>query len=223
MSSCRNQFRRSTRALTRAPAGPVPASRARAVAVALSTAALVTAAACGGKDPYAPTATLETTGSTFVLYPLSRVRPPFNSALKLHTPTAVQPTLVALTGSTIVLAPNFDVAFDVDTAGRVVLLQPKQLVSAQLVVRTAFQTSTTPFDSLGAAPGGSYQPDSLLRVSVGQTVAVEAQGVECQNQSPFYAKLVVDTYDAVTGALTVRVRVDPNCGFRSFASGLPKS
>ena len=37
-----------------------------------------------------------------------------------------------------------------------------------------------------------------------------------------YAKLVIDSVNRVTRQLYLRSVVDPNCGFRSFASGIPK-
>ena len=213
MSSRHNQFRPVTRA-------------SRRVAAFAAVPAIVAAAACGGKDPYAPTAAYATVSpAAYTLYPASRVRAPYTSALDLFTPNPVRPAVqsVALR-SGITLAPNFDVALDVDSTGRILLLHPKQLVSTPTVPKTGFQTSGTRFDSLGSAPTGSYEQDSTVRVSVGQTVVVQAQGVACyDNGTFFYAKLVVDAYDAASGALTVRVTVDKNCGFRSFATGIPTS
>lgn len=222
MSSCRNQFRHFTRAFPRTPSP----RQVRALAGLVTLACSVTgAAACGGKDPLAVNAAYNTLGTSFVLYPQSRVRAPYFSALELRTPTRVQPGVTAVSSNgVVVLAPNFDVAFDLDSAGKIVLLQAKQLVSAQFVPRTGFQTSTTAFDSLGAAPGGTYQLDSIVRVSVGQTFIVQAQGTTgCTVTAPFYAKLVVDSVSPATGAMYIRARIDPNCGFRSFAAGLPTS
>ena len=64
-----------------------------------------------------------------------------------------------------------------------------------------------------------------MRVSVGQTVVVQAQATAgCYgNNTFFYAKLVVDSVSATTGALAVRVFTDPSCGFTSFATGIPTS
>ena len=211
MSPRRNQFRTSAHT----------ARRANALA---AVAAITGAAACGGKDPYAPTASLPTYAVSYTIFPLSRVRAPFYPALDLHTPNAVRPAVQSyLIGSTYTLVPNFDVAFDLDSAGHIVLLQPKQIVTTTTVPKTGFQTSTTAFDALGSAPGGTYQQDSLVRVSPKQTVIVQAQGLACLSAGTFfYAKLVVDSITAA-GALATRVVTDPNCGFKSFASGVPTS
>lgn len=210
MSSHHNRFRPAAVARRRAPA-------------LLATAALVAAAACGGRDPFAPTASATTVGPvSFVLYPLSRARAPFYSALSLQFAEPIQPAVLATSSG---LLPNFDVVFDVDSAGQLVLRPAKQLVSTSIVPRTGFQTSSTKFDSLGAAPGGTYQSDSAQRVAVGQTVVVQAQGyLGCLTSGTFfYAKIVVDSVYTGTGALAVRVVSDPNCGFKSFASGIPTS
>ena len=38
-----------------------------------------------------------------------------------------------------------------------------------------------------------------------------------------YSKLVVDSVSAGTNAIWFRFVANPNCGFRSFAAGLPKN
>jgi hypothetical protein len=199
---------------------PVVPARRRAPALAAAALAVAAAAACGGRDPYAPIAQTSTVGpQSLTLVPLSRVRAPFYPALDLRFAEPVQPA-VGVTGNGLV--PNFDVAFDVDGAGRIILLPAKLVVSTTVVPSTGFQTSSTKFDSLGSAPGGTYQSDSV-RVTVGQTVVVQAQSTICGAGSFFYAKLVVDSVYSTTGALAVRVLSDPNCGFKSFASGVPTS
>lgn len=200
----------------------LPTSAGRGASVAAALVALGVAA-CGGKDPYAPTASYQTVGTTTTLYPMSRVVAPQNSALELRTPTELRPA-VYLSSVVGAVVPNFDVAFDVDSAGHIVLLPPKLVTSAQFVPRTGFQSSGTLFDSLKSAPGGTYQADSAFRVTVGQTVVVQAQGTTgCSVASPFYAKLVIDSYDSTTGAIAIRAYIDPNCGFKSFAAGVPSS
>ncbi|GJG87589.1 hypothetical protein tb265_27700 [Gemmatimonadetes bacterium T265] len=180
------------------------------------------AAACGGKDPYAPTAYLPTIGTTFVMYPLSTVVAPQNSAIELRTPTEVRPA-VYLSSTLGELVPNFDVAFDVDSTGQIVLLPPKLVVSPTYSPRTGFQISSTLFDSLKAAPGGTYQADSAFRVKVGQTIVAQVQGTGCTVASPFYVKMVIDSVNATTRAMYLSARVDPNCSFKSFAAGVPSS
>jgi hypothetical protein len=64
-------------------------------------------------------------------------------------------------------------------------------------------------------------------VDPGQVVVVQSvrNGVNdaCQfDISPYiYTKLTVDSISLATRALRVTAVVDPNCGFRSFESGIP--
>ncbi|HEY0779831.1 MAG TPA: hypothetical protein VGD56_17830 [Gemmatirosa sp.] len=192
------------------------------------TITVVAAAACGGKDPYAPVATYDTIATTFTVYPLRAAPPPYGSALDLHTPltpSVVRPQLIAYTSTsgTTTIAPNFDVAFDLDSVGNILVYPPKLITSSLAAPRTAFQTSTTAYTSLGNAPDGTYQADSVIRVKVGQSVVVQAQGLSCSTGAPFYAKFVVDSISALTSALYLRATIDQNCGFKSFAAGLPTS
>ena len=198
-----------------------PLSRALAVCAFVLGAAAV--AACGGKDPYAITASYVNVSISFVVFPLRNAPPPHAPALDLRAAAVVRPAIV-YSSSSGALVPNFDVAFDVDSAGHVLLLPPKLVTSAQIIPRTGFQLSSVAYDSLGSAPGGTYKPDSTLQIAPGQTVVVQAQGTTgCSVASPFYAKLVVDRVDPSTGAIYGRATIDPNCGFKSFSSGLPTS
>jgi hypothetical protein len=64
-------------------------------------------------------------------------------------------------------------------------------------------------------------------VTVGETVIVRARNV-CRNGFPgrdfFYAKVQLLELGSSDGFRTARfrIRTDPNCGFRSFADGLPE-
>lgn len=202
--------------------GPA-ATEARATA-ALALAALL--GACNsGDDPFRPRASNVTTLDTLVVHPFGGAQPLLPSALDLLGRRAVRPGVVA--GSV-----NFDLALDRDRAGNVVLLPartlaiPPSLDASTGSPRTGFQVVPTGFDVLESAPRNGYVPDSVLTVRVGQTIAVEGQGITagqltCPTNRALYAKLVVDSVAAATGALHLRVRTNPNCGFRSLRPGLP--
>lgn len=207
---------------------PVPAFRrapvVRAAVTSLVAGAAALAAACGGKDPYAPVAYYSTQSTEFAVYPLQRTTPPYFNAVNLYGAAPVQLALTVVSSTLSAgLYPNFDVAFDLDAGGNVLLLPPKLVTAAQIVPRTGFQVVKEAYDSLTFAPGGTYQADSAFRITRGQTVVVQAQGSACSLASPFYAKLVVDSINTGTGAIYVRMRVDPNCGFKSLAAGVPSS
>jgi hypothetical protein len=81
------------------------------------------------------------------------------------------------------------------------------------------------YDSLTLAPTGDYGADSSLTVALGETVAVRVPriGNECiyAGRPYFFSKLVVDSVRLADRLIFVRATTDPNCGFRSFAPGVP--
>jgi hypothetical protein len=82
------------------------------------------------------------------------------------------------------------------------------------------------FDALTAAPKSGYRADTTLVTAPGQVVAIQSSdpnacGVSLTGTT-LYAKVVVTAIDPVQKTLALRFAVDPNCGFFSFASGLPK-
>jgi hypothetical protein len=210
----------------RRPAPPTPrrgapASRGAAVLAALGVAA---ASACsGGTDPFALRASFETTLDTLVVYPLSSTELLLPSGVDLFGGIAVRP---GLRGGAY---PNFDFALDRNAQGQVVLYPAQRVVVAPAgSPRVGFSVQSAAFDVLSTAPRDGYRFDSLQVVTLGQTVAIESQGVSNQglvcasSTSPMRAKMIVDSVARATGALHLRVRTNPNCGFRSLEPGLPK-
>ncbi|MGK2936029.1 MAG: hypothetical protein ACSLFE_12420 [Gemmatimonadaceae bacterium] len=127
-------------------------------------------------------------------------------------------------------AANFDVVFDLDAQRRVVLY-PVKLVVFPLtgVSEVGLRKVEGTFESVQRAPTGSYETEEPLTVSVGEVVVIEArrnrQGDLCTFAlSPnIYSKIVVDSVSTGTDAIWFRLVANPNCGFRSFAPGLPKN
>jgi hypothetical protein len=117
----------------------------------------------------------------------------------------------------------------VDTSGSGVLLYPSQLIidSDVLPASTAFLEVTTNFDSIPEALTSGYQDTTAVAVSVGETVLVRAGNV-CFGGFPgrdfFYSKLQLLEITTSSGFRSARFRIrsNPNCGFRSFADGLPE-
>ena len=193
------------------------------VAAALAAASLT---ACGGEDPFAPRATLDTVGVAYQVYPFSNAPSLLPTAISLFGVQAVRP-LIRVNQSL-----NFELAVDLDAQGRVRLLPPKLLVAPQgasLVTGVQIMTGTT-YEALTRAPNSGYQFDSATVVTPGQVVAIQTQGagpasIVCSTTAPMYAKLVVDSIRPSSGTQVIymRARVDPNCGFRSLETGLPTS
>lgn len=209
----------------RAPVGREATARRRRLSVLAACALGVLAACESGDDPFRPRASLVTTLDTLVVYPFGSTEAALPSALDLLGRRAVRPAIFA--GST-----NFDLVLDRGPSGSVVLFParaiavPPSLDATSGAPRTGFQLVTSGFDVLEVAPRDGYQPDTVLTVRFGQTVAIEGQGINagrltCDASRALYAKLVVDSVSAATGAFHVRVRTNPNCGFRSLQPGLP--
>ncbi|MFN2571214.1 MAG: hypothetical protein ABR537_06320 [Gemmatimonadales bacterium] len=175
--------------------------------------ALLIAAACG--SPFGlPQAGIANRVDTLSLYALS------------GTPVS-SPSGYALIFREVVRTDQnagFDFAFDIDSAGRAVLLPTGAL---RLGRQSGIQLSTTPFDSIKIAPGGKYQLDSAVVVDSNTVAVVHSRPTTCSFgiAAVYYAKLHVlriDTGSAPGGRrIDLEVLTDINCGYRGLEPGLP--
>ncbi|MFL5576779.1 MAG: hypothetical protein ACJ79S_12500 [Gemmatimonadaceae bacterium] len=204
--------------------------RSRVLGPAALALALAAGSACS--DPLRVQASLENVTDTLVVYALSDT-----AAARRDFPTSLstgnivvdgggsavgRPTLLPTGGDA-----SFDVAFDLDDQRRVVLYPMRRIIIGSATRTVGLQVVGTPFETLAEAPKNGYQFDSVaVTVTPGQTVAIQAQTVTCASTSNFspytYSKLVVDSVSAGVPAIHFRIVVDPNCGFRSFSSGVPR-
>jgi hypothetical protein len=122
---------------------------------------------------------------------------------------------------------NFDVAFDLDNQGRALIYPVQKVVSSLTSTRrVGLRKVTGAFDDITIAPTGTYA-DSTIVASKGDIVVIQSarngSGDACQfDISPYiYTKLLVDSIAVDTRTLVVQAVLDPNCGFRSFESGIP--
>jgi len=152
-----------------------------------------------------------------------------NSAPR-NAPTAVYLYSVVIGASAVSASSDFsfDVAFDINNAGEAVLLPVRTVASGLAGTHTVgLQLVNTPYDSLTFAPNKNYKYDSTLVVTPGQVVAVQSVGSACNTAlyaNPYiYGKLTVDAINASSHTLRLRYTVDPNCGFRSLTTGVPKN
>jgi hypothetical protein len=198
----------------------------RSFAPFLAAAGVLAATACG--DPTRLRATLEIEHDTLVAYALNGTSPDLPSGL--NTPFH---EVVRADGSL-----TFDVAFDIDANGRVLLLSLNRVLGTPSAGRlVGVQDSVAAYETIVQAPSVGYSPDSILvlspRFDLGgveragtDTVAiVRAATSYCQfDLSPYiFSKIVVDSVDLATRAVYFRIAVDPNCGFKSFRPGIPQS
>lgn len=175
-------------------------------------------AAC--RDPLETEAIRETSIDTLSVYALTGTPPGYPNALAI---TARQ--ILAVSGF-----GGFDVVFDIDASNRAVIHAGRRiLTTGGFVPQVGLQIVPGTFESVLAAPEAGYKVDSTVVASEGQVVVLEAlhngAGDVCAYAlEPYvYAKISIDTIFPATRTIKFRLGTDLNCGFRSFAPGIPTS
>lgn len=171
--------------------------------------------ACG--DPESLRAFLPTANDSYTVFALTGTPAAFPSAINTFARAVVR-----VDGNA-----NFDVAFDLDGQGRVIVLPVQKVVSLLGGTRrVGLRKVEGTFDAVSAAPTGTYG-DSVIVASPGEVIVAQSArngpSDACQfDISPFiYTKLVIDSVASATRTIFVRTVLDPNCGFRSFEAGVP--
>jgi hypothetical protein len=174
--------------------------------------------ACG--DVASLKATLPTITDTISVWALSGTPPDFPSGISIAASQAVRVDGFA----------GFDVAFDIDNNGNAVIYPVKLVVSTPGGSRVVgLQKVAGTFETVLEAPATGFEADSGLVMAPGEVVVVQSQhngsGDLCQFAiSPdVYAKITVDSVNLASRMLFLRMGFDTNCGFRSFADGIPTS
>jgi hypothetical protein len=190
--------------------------RLLSLAAVTAAAGAAAVAACGDPFGLLPPAIANAVDSSVSLYALTGTPPATPSGYRLDLGQAV------LTQESTSLTP-FDFAFDIDTAGRAVLLPTGAL---RLGRASGIQISAVPFDSIRLAPGGSYQLDSAVVVDSGTVAVLHSRPTSCGFGLAavyyFYAKLQVLRVDSVSRRLDFQILIDKNCGYRGLEPGLPR-
>lgn len=190
--------------------------KSRLLALSIGLVATLGAAACS--DPNRNDAAREVLADTLTVYALTGTSPSFPAGYH-----AASGSVTRADGSF-----NFDIAFDIDAARKVVVY-PQRLVGVPLLGAkpVGIQRITVPFDSLTRAPASGYVFDSSFVVSPGEGLVLQVQSpTECQLflSTVLYTKLVVDSIDTARRAVYFHAVHDPNCGFRSLIAGaVPKN
>jgi hypothetical protein len=200
----------------------------------LVAAALLAGTAAACDDPYDVNATLEVVEDTLVLNSLSDASAPVTAPVVLdignqsniYSAATRFPVARRLGADFYNNGAGFDVAIDV--RGDSVLFMPPRRVASSLaaVRRVGLRSDAIAFDSARFAPGSGYVFDSVtVSAKKGQTVFIVSQHPVCSSYAELsrelYAKVGVFDIDPAAKTATLRVRVDPNCGFRSFLPGVP--
>jgi len=119
----------------------------------------------------------------------------------------------------------YDIA--IDTSAGAALVYPTQLIQTNPFPDIGLLEAIAPFDSIAEAPTSGYQDTAAVSLTAGETVIVRARNA-CTGgfagRNFFYAKVQLLELGSSSGFRTARfrIRTNPNCGFRSFADGLPE-
>lgn len=170
-------------------------------------------AACD--DPFQLTARYPTFDRSFEVWAVSGSSPTLPSGIVVPTGTATR----------LDVAGSFDLAFDIDRDGRVVVLPVARVVQPVLGTRTvAVQRLSGVYNTILEAPKAAWVDDSVLVVNPGESFAVRSTSLYCQYElrQQVYAKFYVESADPETRRITLGARINPNCGFRSLADGIPE-
>lgn len=172
--------------------------------------------ACG--NPQGIIAQLPTIQDGYTVFALSGTPASFPSGINTYVRSPVR-----VDGNA-----NFDIAFDLDASGRT-LIYPVQKVVTTLTGgrQVALRKVPGTFDAVIIAPTGTYL-DSTIVTAPGEVIIVQSlrngTGDACQfDISPYiYTKLSVDSVVLANRSIFLKAVLDPNCGFRSFETGIPK-
>ena len=189
----------------------------RATGLAALCALAVGAAFAACDNPFAlPPATLLPYDTTFTLYSMTGSIVWGPSAYDM-----VDQLLIRTDRS-----PFFDFALDMpDSLGDTVplLIAPGGLGLAR---DGGLQITKTAFDSLNYAPDAGYNQAAGQRLAVGTVVLASSRTQSCNYNiaHPLYAKLKILAVDTTARSVTLRMLLDPNCGYRSLqADSVPPS
>jgi hypothetical protein len=194
--------------------------------IALATlASTFTLGACS--DPVSVKAALNTRVDTLAAYALTGTATTLPTAVDFSVLTdssgvVVRKSAVVRAGSDFA----FDIAFDIDTSGNAIVLPARRVANSFGSARHVglIKDTVDTFEQVTAAPASGYTYDSVtVTARPGQVVIAETTTPACTAEfySTIYAKLVVDSVRLSDRRIFFRLGLDPNCGFRSFAPGIP--
>lgn len=195
------------------------------VLAVIAAAAVAVAASCG--NPFAVTASLKDFTDTLSVYGLTEAPIVGPSAINTYQgkPVPTQPST------------NYDIVFDIhpdSTGAMAAWALPPRLVGT-FGSTGLIKDTTRAFEDIKQAPVNGYDDSTAVRIRPGDVLLLQAQSYVCagavlQQRLYIYSKIVIDSinlapFDPNTNpngsTIYLRITVDPNCGFISFADGLP--
>jgi len=193
----------------------LPVARRRRALIPMLFAALVGGGLTACDDPFQLQAQFPNIDQSFELWAVTGTSATYPSAVIVTTASVSQ----------LDAAGSFDFAVDIDADGRLLIIPVSKIVQPLIGSRVInVQRASTPFTQIVEAPRGGWLPDTTLLVNPGGVFLIKINSLACQfsQAADLYAKFVVDSIDPVGRRAILSGRVNPNCGFRSFATGIPE-
>jgi hypothetical protein len=119
---------------------------------------------------------------------------------------------------------DFDLAFDINGAGQVVVFPVGKVGTPISGTRfLGLKRGGVSYDQLSEAPKSGYTADSTMVISLGAGLAVQSQASNCvYSLTPYtFAKITIDSVHPVKRMLYGRALINLNCGLRQLTPGLP--
>ena len=194
---------------------PVPVlTRSRGRRAILVSALSLAGVLVACDDPFAPTASIANFTTAIEVWAITGAPTSYPTVILVPQALVVRPDA----------AGSFDVGFDIDPDGRLLVVPMSKIVSPLTGTRSIgiIRTSTI-FNTILEAPRNGWTFDSTLAVNVGQSFLLRVQTQYCSGQlrNEIYAKYNVVEVDVVERRIVLTGFVNPNCGFRSFQTGIP--
>lgn len=118
---------------------------------------------------------------------------------------------------------SFDFAYNVDPAGRRILLPLDALgLGARNGANPGLLRSTSSFAALSTPPTNGYVTKDTIVVAVGDVVVARSR-IACFLGVPEYAKLEILSFDDAKRTVRFQVLANVNCGYRNLDIGIPTS
>lgn len=178
---------------------------------------LLTAAAgaAGCSDTLGLPTRFTTSDQAYVVYALSGTDPNAPAGLLFATRTTVR----------VDGAFQFDIAFDINRDGNVVILPVGQVGTpvggAPLI---GLQRTPQAYSAITEAPRSGYYFDSSMVVRPRGSLVIQAQAATCAGYlTPYiFAKITVDSVNPAARTIHGHTLINTNCGSRQLTPGVPK-
>jgi hypothetical protein len=193
----------------------IPSARPLRRGLLVAAVALAgTVSAC--EDPFELTAQLPNVDASLEFWAITGSPAAYPSGLLVTRVTAVR----------LDAGGSFDLAFDIDTLGRLRVLPMNSVVSPSGGTRAIeFLRAPSSYSVIAEAPREGWSADSVLLMGMGQAFLVKTnQPVYCalDFRQDIVAKFLVDSIIPEERRIKLTMRMNPNCGFRSLLNGFPE-